>query len=140
MDISHLRQEYTKFELDISTVNTDPFEQFKKWFDEASASDILEPNAMCLSTAGINLKMRRVFQVSAFIKFIYNFQCFIVITRNKIKLCQFKIETVMYSNGNFISVIQKILFKTGNMFIYFACMFCINGVVKIDFRSAEYYI
>ncbi|MBK7468774.1 MAG: pyridoxamine 5'-phosphate oxidase [Saprospiraceae bacterium] len=56
MDISHLRQEYTKFELDISTVNTDPFEQFKKWFDEASASDILEPNAMCLSTAGINLR------------------------------------------------------------------------------------
>jgi pyridoxamine 5'-phosphate oxidase len=54
MDISHLRQEYTKFELDISTVNTDPFEQFKKWFDEASASEILEPNAMCLSTAGIN--------------------------------------------------------------------------------------
>ena len=54
MDISHLRQEYTKFELDISTVNTDPFEQFKKWFDEASASDILEPNAMCLSTVGEN--------------------------------------------------------------------------------------
>jgi pyridoxamine 5'-phosphate oxidase len=54
MDISHLRQEYTKFELDISTVNNDPFEQFKKWFDEASASEILEPNAMCLSTAGIN--------------------------------------------------------------------------------------
>ena len=33
-----------------------PFELFKKWFEEACASKVLEPNSMCLSTCGTDLK------------------------------------------------------------------------------------
>ena len=48
--ISDLRQEYTKASLDLDTINTSPFAQFRKWFDEALKSEIIEPNAFVLST------------------------------------------------------------------------------------------
>jgi len=48
--ISEIRKEYTKSTLDISTVHSDPVEQFKKWFDEAITSGIQEPTAMNLAT------------------------------------------------------------------------------------------
>jgi len=48
--ISDIRTEYTKSFLDISTVDKDPVVQFSKWFDEAVASEALEPNAMSLAT------------------------------------------------------------------------------------------
>lgn len=48
--ISELRKEYSKATLDISTVLDDPILQFNVWFNEALQSEVLEPNAMSLST------------------------------------------------------------------------------------------
>lgn len=48
--IADLRQEYTKSSLDINSVDPNPFFQFEKWFDEAQKGELLEPNAMVLST------------------------------------------------------------------------------------------
>ncbi len=52
--IQDLRKEYKKESLEIDTVAHSPFDQFKKWFDEALKSDLTEPNAMTLATAGSN--------------------------------------------------------------------------------------
>ncbi len=49
-NIADLRKEYTKASLDIESVNSNPFQQFEKWFKEAQAGELLEPNAMVLST------------------------------------------------------------------------------------------
>ncbi len=51
MKLSDLRQDYSLQSLDITDVANDPFDQFKKWFEEAIKSEILEPNAMTLATA-----------------------------------------------------------------------------------------
>ena len=56
MKLADLRQDYCLQSLDITDVATDPFEQFKKWFDEAVKSEILEPNAMILATASADGK------------------------------------------------------------------------------------
>jgi pyridoxamine 5'-phosphate oxidase len=50
MKLADLRQDYRLASLDISDVANDPIEQFKKWFDEAVKSELLEPNAMTLAT------------------------------------------------------------------------------------------
>ncbi|MBV6644617.1 MAG: pyridoxamine 5'-phosphate oxidase [Cyclobacteriaceae bacterium] len=50
MDIASLRKEYVQDELEIESTPTDPFELFQKWFQQASKADVLEPNAMILST------------------------------------------------------------------------------------------
>jgi pyridoxamine 5'-phosphate oxidase len=50
-DLSALRENYTKQQLDESTVNKDPFLQFRSWIDEALGSKLREPNAMVLATA-----------------------------------------------------------------------------------------
>jgi len=39
-----------RFELDESTVDADPLRQFVRWFDEAVAARVAEPNAMTLAT------------------------------------------------------------------------------------------
>ncbi|SNT28501.1 Pyridoxamine 5'-phosphate oxidase [Ekhidna lutea] len=49
-DIASLRNEYSKEELDEQSIEVNPFNQFDKWFTEAVASEILEPNAMVVST------------------------------------------------------------------------------------------
>ncbi len=49
-NLPNIRKEYTKASLDINTVNPDPLLQFQIWFNEAWASEVLEPNAMNLST------------------------------------------------------------------------------------------
>lgn len=51
-DISKLRTHYEGKLLDEKTVKPDPLEQFKEWFNEALDSEISEPNAMILATAG----------------------------------------------------------------------------------------
>ncbi|MES2796448.1 MAG: pyridoxamine 5'-phosphate oxidase [Bacteroidota bacterium] len=56
MDISSLREDYSKAELLENIVLEQPFLQFKKWFEEALKSNVLEPNAMHLSTVGLDLK------------------------------------------------------------------------------------
>ena len=50
ISLADLRQDYKLGELDEASVASDPVEQFRVWFDEASASQIVEPNAMIVST------------------------------------------------------------------------------------------
>ncbi len=54
MKIADIRKDYTLKSLDISDVSIDPLRQFKVWFDEAVDSEVLEVNAMCLSTMGLD--------------------------------------------------------------------------------------
>ena len=53
-DIADLRREYTLASLEIDSVDKDPFVQFRKWFEEAKAGELLEPNAMVVSTVDEN--------------------------------------------------------------------------------------
>ena len=50
LSIHAIRQEYTKSALDESQVANHPIQQFVQWFDEALKSEVMEPNAMTLST------------------------------------------------------------------------------------------
>lgn len=50
--LSDLRKEYTRAGLRESDAEPDPSEQFRRWFDEALAAGLHEPNAMVLATAG----------------------------------------------------------------------------------------
>jgi len=52
-DLAALRQEYSRHELSRASVAGDPFEQFAKWFNEAVAAEIFEPNAMHLGTCSL---------------------------------------------------------------------------------------
>ncbi|KAL3639517.1 Pyridoxine/pyridoxamine 5'-phosphate oxidase 1, chloroplastic [Castilleja foliolosa] len=52
VDISALRENYISPEFSEDQAEADPFVQFQKWFDDAVASGIKEPNAMALSTTG----------------------------------------------------------------------------------------
>lgn len=48
--IADIRQDYKLRELLESDMNTDPFQQFDKWWQEVMSAEISEPNAMTLST------------------------------------------------------------------------------------------
>jgi pyridoxamine 5'-phosphate oxidase len=48
--IADLRKNYTQAGLLESDVVANPYQQFKLWFDQAVAADILEPNAMTVAT------------------------------------------------------------------------------------------
>lgn len=50
MKIADIRKEYSSKSLDVNGMNHNPLEQFKAWFKEAIHSQIMEPNAMHLST------------------------------------------------------------------------------------------
>ncbi|WP_338618117.1 pyridoxamine 5'-phosphate oxidase [Achromobacter sp. E1] len=50
MSVSDLRQSYEKNVLLESQAAPSPFEQFARWFDEALAAKVPEPNAMTLAT------------------------------------------------------------------------------------------
>lgn len=49
-DIAAIREDYSKSELDETQVLSNPMAQFEHWFTEAISSEVLEPNAMQLST------------------------------------------------------------------------------------------
>jgi pyridoxamine 5'-phosphate oxidase len=51
-DPAQLRVEYRRAALDEQSVERDPFLQFVRWFDEAVAVRVAEPNAMTLATIG----------------------------------------------------------------------------------------
>lgn len=51
IDISALRENYISPEFLEEQVEADPINQFRKWFDDAVAAGLKEPNAMALSTA-----------------------------------------------------------------------------------------
>jgi pyridoxamine 5'-phosphate oxidase len=48
---ARLRKEYTRAGLAESDANPDPIAQFRRWFDDALAAGLREPNAMTLATA-----------------------------------------------------------------------------------------
>jgi pyridoxamine 5'-phosphate oxidase len=51
-DPALLRSEYKRATLDEGDVDRDPFRQFSRWFEEAVAAGVAEPNAMTLATQG----------------------------------------------------------------------------------------
>ena len=51
MDISALREEYTRDGLSREDLTPNPVEQFERWFRQAQESEIPEPNAMSIATA-----------------------------------------------------------------------------------------
>ena len=51
MPLADLRKDYNLAGLAEKDLARDPFRQFEKWFQEASASKLVEPNAMVLATA-----------------------------------------------------------------------------------------
>ncbi|KAK9116660.1 hypothetical protein Sjap_015607 [Stephania japonica] len=51
VDISALRENYISPEFLEKHLDADPMNQFRKWFDDALAAGLHEPNAMALSTA-----------------------------------------------------------------------------------------
>ena len=55
-NLANIRKEYKKATLDVSSVDQHPIRQFEKWFGEALQSEVLEPNAMNLSTVNANGK------------------------------------------------------------------------------------
>ncbi|NQY24461.1 MAG: pyridoxamine 5'-phosphate oxidase [Campylobacteraceae bacterium] len=55
MDLRDHRQEYAKMSLELEDLDKNPIVQFEKWFEEATASKVPEPNAMTLATVGKNL-------------------------------------------------------------------------------------
>ncbi|MGG6239111.1 pyridoxamine 5'-phosphate oxidase [Nodosilinea sp. AN01ver1] len=50
MDIGELRRDYTQRGLDASDLDPDPYAQFELWFQQARDAELLEPNALVLST------------------------------------------------------------------------------------------
>ncbi len=50
MDLFEFRNEYLKGGLERDMLSDNPFEQFKRWFDNAVECKVVEPNAMVVST------------------------------------------------------------------------------------------
>ncbi|MCK5892807.1 MAG: pyridoxamine 5'-phosphate oxidase [Endozoicomonadaceae bacterium] len=50
MDITELREEYTRSGLSLDNLNPDPMVQFEMWFCQAQEANIPEPNAMSIAT------------------------------------------------------------------------------------------
>ena len=55
-EIASIRRAYAKKELRKSSVNKNPIEQLTLWLKEAIDAQIIEPNAMILSTVGADCK------------------------------------------------------------------------------------
>lgn len=51
MSLADLRKEYTKGSLSEKDLDPNPFKMFERWFADAKAAGIEEPNAMTLATA-----------------------------------------------------------------------------------------
>ena len=52
MDLASLRHEYASHGLDVEDLDPDPLAQFRRWYDEADAAGVWEPNAMVVATVG----------------------------------------------------------------------------------------
>jgi len=61
-ELMELRREYISEGIVVSKLNNCPYEQFEKWFSESLQQNVMEPNAMALSTADLegNVKSRMV--------------------------------------------------------------------------------
>ena len=51
MDLTSLREEYGRGGLDLPDLAADPVTMFERWFEQAAAAGVHEPNAMVLATA-----------------------------------------------------------------------------------------
>ena len=75
LDLQDMRREYKRSELDEASVEENPFLQFKKWFNEAQESKLLEPNAMVLATSSadnipnIRTVLLKIFDEKGFVFF-----------------------------------------------------------------------
>lgn len=65
-DVAALRQSYTQNELLEENVLENPIKQFGKWFKEALNAQILEPNAMALSTVSAGKPHGRIVLLKGF--------------------------------------------------------------------------
>lgn len=54
MSIADLRRDYRLHGLSEQEAAADPLAQFRTWFDQAVAAQVLEPNAMTLATVGLD--------------------------------------------------------------------------------------
>ncbi len=54
MDLSDFRKEYAAHGIDRHELLEAPLAQFKAWFDQAKSAGVVEPNAMVLSTNGLD--------------------------------------------------------------------------------------
>ncbi|TYP92747.1 Pyridoxamine 5'-phosphate oxidase [Fodinibius salinus] len=50
-DIAQIRRDYSLEKLSASSINDDPIKQFSVWFEKAIEADLIDANAMTLSTA-----------------------------------------------------------------------------------------
>lgn len=66
MDLSQLRQEYRQAGLHRRDLHSDPVEQFRLWFQQAQAAELLEPNAMVLGTTNGQRPSSRTVLLKAF--------------------------------------------------------------------------
>ncbi|HET9667123.1 MAG TPA: pyridoxal 5'-phosphate synthase, partial [Desertimonas sp.] len=53
-ELATRRVEYETAGLDVADVAADPVEQWRRWYDEASAAGAVEPNAMVIATVGLD--------------------------------------------------------------------------------------
>lgn len=51
-ELADLRRDFSSAGLDESSCAANPFDQFSKWMDDALNADIIDPNAMTVSTVG----------------------------------------------------------------------------------------
>ncbi len=56
MSIEESRKNYERSELLESTIDPDPIAQLRAWIDDAFNAGAIEPNAMCVSTVGVDGK------------------------------------------------------------------------------------
>ena len=56
LSLADLREDYRLAELNEANCASNPIEQFEKWFEEAQAAQLKEPNAMTLATATVDWK------------------------------------------------------------------------------------
>jgi len=54
MDLSEFRKEYAAQGIDRHELLDQPLAQFKAWFEQAKTAGVIEPNAMVLSTLGLD--------------------------------------------------------------------------------------
>ncbi len=54
MDLSDFRKEYAAPGIDRHELHEGPLAKIKAWFDQAKTAGVVEPNAMVLSTSGLD--------------------------------------------------------------------------------------
>jgi pyridoxamine 5'-phosphate oxidase len=65
-ELSQLRRDYRRGGLRRRDLHADPLDQFRQWFEQACAAELLEPNAMVLSTSDGQRPSSRTVLLKAF--------------------------------------------------------------------------